>query len=101
MTTYGYSGKHLELTIPDDIPFEIRPGGGYFTDCQGGGLQSWLAPGLSSVFYGYSGPRQIEEFWILDVNGTRLMIQATWFPDSPPQDMAEMRAILDSLRIEP
>jgi hypothetical protein len=85
---------------PDDIPYEIRVGDEYFTDCRSGELQSWLAPGLSYVFQG-SGPGQIEEFWILDVDGTRLMIQARWFPTSPPQDIAEMRAILDTIRIEP
>jgi hypothetical protein len=101
VTIYGYMGKYLELAVPDDISFEIRAGGGYFTDCGRGELQSWLAPGLSYVFYGYAGPGQIEELWILDVDGNRLMIQATWFPDSPPQDIAEMRTILDSIRIEP
>jgi hypothetical protein len=98
---YGYSGVHLELTVPADIPFEARPGGGYFTDCQRGDLRSWFAPGLSLDFYGYEAPGQIEEFWILEVDGTRLMIAATWYPESPPQDIAEMRAILDSIQIEP
>jgi hypothetical protein len=98
---YGYSGRHLELTVPDDIPFEVHADGGYFTDCVSGELQSWLAPVLTYVFWGYAGPGQIEEFWILDVGGSRLMIQATWFPDSSPEDIAEMRAILDSIRIEP
>lgn len=100
MTIYGYSGKHLELTVPDDIPFEIRAGSEYFTDCEGGELKSWFAPGLGPVFHAY-GPGQVEEFWILDVDGTRLLIQAKWFPTSPPQDIAEMRTILDFIRIEP
>ena len=29
------------------------------------------------------------------------MIEANWSPDSPRKDVAEMRAILDSIRIEP
>lgn|GEM_PF-5236605 len=63
--------------------------------------QELVRPGLGPVFYGYSSPGQIEEFWILDVDTPRLMIQANWFPESPSQDIAEMRAILDSIRIEP
>ena len=91
----------MELTVPEDLPFEPLPGGGYFTDCQRGEIRSWLAPVLSLAFYGYESPGQIEEFWILDVDGFRLMIQATWFPESPPQDIAEMRSLLDSIVIEP
>ncbi|HEY3428729.1 MAG TPA: hypothetical protein VGK83_08695, partial [Acidimicrobiia bacterium] len=81
VTNYGYSGKHLELTVPDDIPFEIRFGDGYFTDCGRGELQSWIVPGGFDYFYGYEGPGQVEEFTILDIDGSRLMIQATWFPE--------------------
>ena len=53
------------------------------------------------AFYGYSAPGHTEEFWILDIEGARLMIEANWSPDSPRRDVAEMRAILDTLRIEP
>ena len=44
---------------------------------------------------------RFEEFWILDVDGTRLVIETNHSPASPPEDVAEMRAILDSIRIEP
>ena len=63
-------------------------------------LMSWMAPTLTYAFHGYA-PRQVEELWILNVNGNRLVIQATWSPDSPPEDITQMRAILDSIRIEP
>ena len=47
------------------------------------------------------GPGYREEFWILDVEGTRLMIAAEQSPGSPSEDIAERDAILDSIRIEP
>jgi len=54
------------------------------------------------AFYGYNGePGRTEEFWILDVDGTRRVIEANWSPASPRKDVAEMRAILDSIWIEP
>jgi len=53
------------------------------------------------AFYGYTGPGYREEFWILDADGTRLMIAAGRSPGSPPKNLAELRAIVDSLRIEP
>lgn len=101
VTIHGYSGKHLELTVPD-MPVEaLEDGGTYFTGCFGGDLRSWIAPVLSFAFYGYSGPHHVEEFWILDVEGSRLVIQANWSHGSPRKDIAEMRAVLNSIRIEP
>jgi hypothetical protein len=95
VTIYGYRGKHLELTVPD-LPVED----GEFVGCIGGNLHSWIGP-LTDAFYGYTGPGYTEEFWILDVEGTRLVIVAGRSPGSAPEDLAEQRAILDSIRIEP
>jgi hypothetical protein len=101
---YGYRGKHLELTVPD-IPMRGRGDDRRFAGCVDGQLKSWVdplsEPYAGDAFYGYAGPGHTEEFWILDVEGSRLVIQANWSPGSPPEDMAEMRAILDSIRIEP
>jgi hypothetical protein len=105
VTIYGYSGKHLELTVPD-MPFEVRGDETLYTECTGFGwhsryLMSWIAPRLTYAFYGYTGPGYTEEFWILDVEGTRLVIVAERSPGSPRKDLAEQRAILESIQIEP
>jgi len=42
-----------------------------------------------------------EEYWILNVEGTRLVIAAERSAGSPQKDLAELRAVLDSIRIEP
>lgn len=90
VTIDGYSGKRLELSVP-----ELD-----FSTCVNGELISWDAPVLSYPFHGYL-PRLIEEFTILDVQGTRLVIVASWVPHSSAEDIAEMRAVLDSIEIEP
>lgn len=100
VTMYGYRGKYLELTA-SHLPVE----GDDFTRCVDGNLLSWVAPidvaeGEGGAFHAYNA-EPIEEFWILDVDGTRLVIEATWSPASPPADVAEMRAILGSIRVEP
>jgi hypothetical protein len=104
VTIYGYRGTHLELTVPD-LPVEGEGDDRRFARCAGGTLKSWVAAidtAAGDAFYGYNGePGRTEEFWILDVDGTRLMIEANWSPASPGKDVAEMRAILDSIRIEP
>jgi hypothetical protein len=104
VTIYGYHGKHLELTVPD-LPVEGEGDDRRFTECEEGNLKSWVAAvdtEEGDAFYGYNAePGRTEEFWILDVDGTLLMIEANWSPASPREDVAEMRAILDSIRIEP
>lgn len=76
---YGYRGKHLELTVPDMA----------FDRCDAGDLRSWIAPMDAAeegdAFYGYTGPGYREEFWILDVDGTRLMIAAGRSPARRPR----------------
>ena len=104
VTIYGYHGKYLELTVPD-LPVERAGEDLRFAGCFGGQLKSWVAPmdatAKGDAFYGYTGPGYSEEFWILDVEGTRLMIAAERSPGSPPDHLAELGAILDSIRIEP
>jgi hypothetical protein len=104
VTAYGHGGKHLAWTVPD-LPVAGPVGEPRFTECGAGQLKSWVAfidadePG--DAFYGYTGPGYSEEFWILDVEGTRLMIAAETSAHSPAKDVAERDAILESIRIEP
>ncbi len=102
VTAYGYRGTYLQLTVPD-LPVEGEGDDRYFARCAGGTLKSWVAAidtAAGDAFYGYSGPGHTEEFWILDVDGTRLLIETNWSPASPRKNVAEMRAILDSIRVE-
>jgi hypothetical protein len=96
VTLFGYQGKHLVLRVPDRV--------GGFGGCVDGELHSWIAPGLGdSAFSGYNGPEAglTEEFWILDVNGTRLVVVAGMSPDAPAEWIAERQAIIDSIHIQP
>lgn len=100
VTLLGHQGKHLQLTMPG-IPNE----GGEFTGCTGGNLHSWFFNDPSGVsddsFYGYNGePGSTEDFWILDVDGTRLMLETNSSPATPAEDLAELQAIFDSIQFE-
>jgi hypothetical protein len=100
---YGYSGRHLEWIVPE-LPVDGSGDQLTFTGCTGGQLMSWVAPWDTTsgdAFYGYTGPGYTEEFWILDVEGTRVMIAAERSADSPQQDLEELTTILDSIQIEP
>jgi hypothetical protein len=56
---------------------------------------------LSFAYHGYTHPGQVEEIWLLDVDGQRLMIVAGTSPGSSEGDFAELRSILDSIVIVP
>ena len=122
VTLLGYHGKHLELTVP---ALPVTGAGASsasfnsvrFTDCVDGELYSWISPindnrsnGLLAhspigptpgAFNAYQAPGQTEEFWILDVDGTRVVIVSFTTPGAPAADIAERDAMFDSIRIEP
>jgi hypothetical protein len=90
---------NLELTVPD-LRVVFVTDHNVFLDCSEGLLRSWIGPPLGYAFYGYTEPGEHEEFWILDVAGGRLVIEASWWPDSPADDIAKLRQVLDSIHIE-
>jgi len=93
----GYRGVHLELAVPKDMPIDHEG----FVSCIDGHLNGWVGALGDGPFGGYTDPGYREEFWILDVEGTRLVIAAERSPGLPAGDLAEQQAILDSIRIEP
>jgi hypothetical protein len=87
-----------------------------FIDCVDGELHSWISPlngpwgsptllahspDSLGAFNAYQKSGQTEEFWILDVEGTRLVLVSFDTPGAPPADIAERDAIFESIRIEP
>lgn len=99
VTAYGYSGNHLQIRVPLDQPFKEDLG--TFIDCTESVLASWIAPPLFFAFYGYAAPGDAEDFWILDVEGTRVVIAALATANASDELIGERQAILDSIVIEP
>jgi hypothetical protein len=101
VSRYGYAGKHLVIAVPEDFPFEVIAGSALFTACQTGVLRTWISPALSFAFHGYTAPGDTEEFWILDVDGTRLVIAENTSANASAEQIAERQAVLDSIEIDP
>ncbi len=90
----GYSGKELSWSFPtisisttaispkDSAPFE-----------------SWTALGWSSDRL-QRGPGQVDRLLILDIDGERLVIDVMNMPGATPEDLAELQAVVDSIRFE-
>ncbi len=86
ITVDGFPGKQIEFTVPD-----------YNTqDCPYGDFK--LTKSWDGGDYWAQGPNQHHQLWILDVNGTRLVITATYFPDTSPKDRAALDEILASIQ---
>ena len=100
MTLLGYQGKHLKITVPD---LEVKGSGetAEYADCVNGNLHSWIQSGVDEPFFGYNAePGRYDEYWILDVDGTRLMIAINSSPAMPSAELEEAQAIIDSIQIE-
>jgi len=82
VTLSGYSGKYVELQVPSDI-----------------GMCLLYRP-LDDASYA-QGARQRWHFWILDVEGIRVVIQTTDYPSTPAESQTELQAIVESIEIGP
>jgi len=87
ITVGGHAGKSITLHVPDDA---------VFGRCDQGYFGSWV-DGLEPTPSRYhQGPGQIDELWILDVNGVLTVIDTTYYVGTPVEDVEEMRAIVRS-----
>jgi hypothetical protein len=82
---FGYDGHRLVMEVPPGCSDDLD--------------QAWNG----GIFQGryYQGADQMLEYWFLDVEGTPVMVEATWFPSSPAEDVTELRTVLDTLVITP
>lgn len=82
VTLAGYSGKYLELQVPDDI-----------SDCER------YRP-IDAHIYA-QGPGHRWHMWVLDVGGVRVLIETNDYPGTPAARLAEEQSIIDSMVITP
>ena len=80
----GFAGKRIQLRLPTDV-----------ASCDLGEFYPWVG----SIYA--QGPDNIWDVWILDVDGDRVVVLATYFPGTSADDRAEQQAIVDSIVIEP
>jgi hypothetical protein len=88
ITVDGFDGKQVEFTVPDYDEVEC-PYGEFMLLQDNNGQDGYWA----------QAPNQHHQLWILDVDGTRLVIAAFWYPDTSDQDRADIDEILSSIQI--
>jgi hypothetical protein len=98
ITLAGYSGKFLEIKFPGG-PDRLEAFAGD-EECRSPRLaRLWVSPdgGARDVI----GPGMHDRVWILDVNGTRLLVNAVTTPQTSAQDRTELYQIIESIEIPP
>jgi len=94
ITLGGYTGKAITLHVPDDANL---------ADCDEGifaMFQESAVSGVDAVSRYAQGPGQIDEVWILDVDGLMVVIDWAHYAGTPQADVDELRAIVDSITFE-
>jgi hypothetical protein len=87
----GYPGERVQMQVPAAIDF---------ADCDLSEYRSWLDARVVDGARYHQGPGQIDEVSIVDVDDVRLVIDAAYYPATSEQDLAELRAMVDSIRVE-
>lgn len=83
VTISGFRGTHLTFVVDTE------------------GIDCVMALYGQGSFIRAADNGQHQELWILDVDGTRFVIDAATYPGTTAADRAELEAIVDSLVIEP
>jgi hypothetical protein len=83
VTLGGFSGKYVDVSAPADI-----------AGCTGE-YRIW-DPNIYA-----QGPSHRWHLWILDVNGTRVVVETMDFPDISEQRANELQSMVDSIEITP
>jgi len=99
VTLAGHAGKYLEWSVPEDM---VVTGDADFDGCDTWpdnghrDFVSWLSTGGGERYQQFAG--QVDRLWVLDVNGLRLVIDATYPPDATDAAQAELVEIVESMQ---
>ena len=92
ITLDGYAGKLVRMSVPADVSF---------VGCDHGLFASWSEAGSDAPSRYAHGPGELEDVYIVDVGGTRVVIDAAHMPFTSAADIAELESIIGSIQFEP
>ena len=99
-TVGGYAGKAITLHVPMtyEVPSATREE--EFADCDESTFAFYGAGDDAEVARNAQGPGQIDELWILDVDGSIVILDAAYGPEVPADLVEELRALAESATFE-
>lgn len=100
VTVGGFAGKAVTLQTPMsyDVPGATREE--EFGDCDENAFAFYGVVGEDGYARNSQGPGQIDELWILDVDGSIVILDATHSPATPTELVEEVRALAESATFE-
>lgn len=100
VTVGGFAGKAVTLRVPMsyDLPKATREE--KFADCDNDIFGFYGVEGEAEPARNAQGAGQIDELWILDVDGATVIIDAAYGPAVPGQLVDELRALAESATFE-
>jgi len=98
VTLAGHSGKYLEWSVPANA---VVTGDSDFQGCDDAGnghldFVSWMGNGKGERYQQVAG--QVDRLWVLDVDGQRLVVDATYSPNASAADRDELAHVAASLQ---
>jgi hypothetical protein len=89
ITVDGYAGKSITLHVPDNANF---------SECDQGEFASFgmATTDPDGLYRTHQGPGQIDELYIVDVNGVLAVIDIAYYEATPQSVVDELHAIVES-----
>jgi len=96
VTVGGFAGKAVTLHVPMayDVPNATREE--KFADCDNDVFAFYGVEGESGEARNAQGAGQVDELWILDVDGSIVILDATYSPATPNELVEELRTLAES-----
>ena len=91
VTLGGYPGKFITLHVPWNLSI---------AECDNSSFGSWALPGESTPSRYHQIPAQVDELWIVDMDGILTVMDAYYFSGTSNQDLDELHAIIESMTFE-
>jgi hypothetical protein len=100
VTVGGYAGKAITVHVPMafEVPNATREE--EFADCDQNVFGSYATEGDTEPSRNHQGPGQVDELWILDVNGAIVILDVMYGPAVPAELVDELRALAESATFE-
>jgi hypothetical protein len=97
VTVGGYTGKATTLTVPMSYYIDADASREEeFADCDESNYGFYASEMETEPFRAAQGPGEVDELWILAVNGSIVILDATYGPAAPADLVAELRALAES-----
>jgi hypothetical protein len=90
-TLTGRPALRMEIVVPPDLDL---------SRCWGEAFVSWPQRDPPGGGRYHQGPGQHDRLWILDVDGTRLVVDASFFPGTTAIDRAELFRVVRSVHVD-